>query len=291
MGNNNSLISKLYKKILMFTKPDYMDNKEIIEDFLNQRLKQNINKPNFVFKSINLYGVEVFSFGDITSEGVIVFIHGGAFVNEINMQHLIFCWYLARKINAHVIAPIYPLAPKHNVLECYDLFLDLYKKLIKKYSKITLMGDSAGGGFALSFSQYLNSINLNKIDKIIVFSPWVDISMSNPPYSSKNDPILGEIGLKEIGRSWAGDLSTHDYKVSPIFGDVSNQARTLIFAGEEEIFFKDIKKYYEFLIKENVDVKLISGKGMFHIYPLFPMPEAKIAFNEIINELSKDFRD
>ena len=34
------------------------------------------------------------------------------------------------------------------------------------------------------------------------------------------------------------------------------------------------------LEKENVDVKLVEGEGIFHIYPLFPMPEAKKAFKE-----------
>jgi hypothetical protein len=29
------------------------------------------------------------------------------------------------------------------------------------------------------------------------------------------------------------------------------------------------------LERENVDVKLVEGEGLFHIYPLFPMPEAK----------------
>lgn len=62
-------------------------------------------------------------------------------------------------------------------------------------------------------------------------------------------------------------------------------ARTLIFAGTNEIFYGDIKNYVEKLKKDDVDVKLITGKGLFHIYPLFPMHEAKRAFNEIKKEL------
>ena len=147
------------------------------------------------------------------------------------------------------------------------------------------MGDSAGGGFILSFSQYIKTINLTQPDHIITFSPWVDISMSNSPYNDENDPILGEIGLREIGKSWAGSLDTKDYKVSPLFGNVANQAPTLIFAGDNEIFYKDIKLYVEKLEENDVNVKFITGKGLFHIYPLFPIPEAKKAFKEIKKEI------
>ena len=89
--------------------------------------------------------------------------------------------------------------------------------------------------------------------------------MSNTPYDSENDPILGEVGLKEIGKSWAGDLGAKDYRVSPIYGDNTGLPRTLIFAGTNEIFYKDIKRYVEMLEKENVDVKLVEGEGLFHI--------------------------
>ena len=109
--------------------------------------------------------------------------------------------------------------------------------------------------------------------------------MSNPPYDSENDCILGEIGLKEIGKSLAGELDTQNYRVSPHFGDNKNLAKTLVFAGESEIFYKDITKYVENLKNDGVNVRFITGKGMCHIYPLFPSPEARKAFKEIKKEI------
>ena len=172
-------------------------------------------------------------------------------------------------------------------MESFDAVSQLYENILTSGKNITLMGDSAGGGFVLSFAQYLKTVNLAQPEHIIVFSPWVDISMSNPPYDSENDCILGEIGLIEIGKSWAGNLDTKDYKVSPLFGDNSGLPKTLIFAGENEIFYKDIVKYVQKLKNAGVDVKLVVGEGMFHIYPLFPCPEARIAFKEIKNEITE----
>ena len=279
-----SFIAKIEEKILKSTKPDYMDSQEKVNDFLSEKTPSN-EPVKSVFKSVDFDGMQVFTFGDENSENTIVYIHGGAYVNEINWQHYLYCLALSRKLNAYVLAPVYPLAPLHKSKESFERITDFYKNLIENHENITLMGDSAGGGFVLSFCQYIKTIDLPQPRHIIVFSPWVDISMDNPPYDNDNDPILGEVGLKEIGKSWAGDLNTKDYRVSPIYGDNTGLAKTLIFAGENEIFYKDIKKYYEDLKNKGVDARLITGDELFHIYPLFPIPEAKKAFKEVKKEI------
>ena len=275
-----SVIAKVYEKILMFTKPDYMDSQEAVDEFLASKEDKD---PSSIFKSFDFNGMEVFHFGNKeSSQRTIIFIHGGAYVGEINYQHFFFCYLLARKLNAYVLAPVYPLAPKHSCNETFDLITDLYNEYSN--DNIILMGDSAGGGFVLSFCQHLNRVNLSQPDNVVVFSPWVDVSMDND-YDSKSDPILGEVGLRQIGKSWAGDLDTKNYKVSPLYGDNTNLPRTLIFVGDNEIFYKDVLKYAENLERDNVDYRLIVGEGLFHIYPLFPMPETRTAFKEIKHEI------
>lgn len=274
MSDKKSFLAKIEWAILSRTKPDYMDSKEKIDDFLKNKPSQK--PPKGIFK---MSGRHAYAFGNENSENTILYVHGGAYVNEINYQHLLYCLKLSRKLDALVIAPVYPLAPDHKAIETYEMITEMYRTL--NHENLILMGDSAGGGFVLSFAQYLKTVNLPQPSKIIAFSPWVDISMGNPPYGSENDPILGEIGLKEIGKSWVGDLDTKDYRVSPLYGDVAGQAETLIFAGTNEIFCRDIELYVEKLQKNDVDVKFIRCEGLFHIYPLFPSPEAKKAFKEI----------
>ena len=249
---SKSNIAKIEEAILKFTKPDYMVMQKKVDEFLEKKSETTEKPVKSIFKSIDFNGMQVFTFGDKKSKNTILFMHGGAYVD---------------------------------VNESIEKITELYKSLIDLNTNLILMGDSAGGGFILSFSQYIKTINLTQPDHIITFSPWVDISMSNSPYNDENDPILGEIGLREIGKSWAGNLDTKDYKVSPLFGNVANQAPTLIFAGDNEIFYKDIKLYVEKLEENDVNVKFITGKGLFHIYPLFPIPEAKKAFKEIKKEI------
>ena len=284
MARKKSFIARMEEAILRLNKLKFMDSKENADNFLNDKLNAPDKPVKSVFKSVDFNGTQVFTFGDENAKNTILYIHGGAYVLEINYQHLIYCFLLSRKLDAYVLAPVYPLAPKHKANEAYGIVTELYKTLISR-DNLILMGDSAGGGFVHSFCQYLKTVDLKQPQKIITFSPWVDISMCNPPYDSENDPILGEIGLKEIGKSWAGDLSTQDYRVSPLFGDNADLADTLIFAGENEIFYRDIKRYAENLKNDGVNVKLVTGSGLFHIYPLFPMPEAYSAFKEIKKEI------
>ena len=280
-----SFIAKIEEKILKFTKPDYMTSQEKIDSYLLEKSRKTEETVKSRFKSTDFNGMQVFTFGEIESKNTILFIHGGAYVNEINYQHFLFCSLMSKRLDAYVLAPVYPLAPLHEAEESFEKITELYKHMLGFDSSITLMGDSSGGGFILSFCQFIKTINLPQPEHIITFSPWVDISMSNTPYDDEDDPILGEIGLRQIGKSWAGKLDTRDYKVSPLFGDVTGQAPTLIFAGDNEIFYKDIILYVEKLEKSNVNVRFIAGEGLFHIYPLFPIPEAKKAFKEIKKEI------
>lgn len=283
--SNKSFFAKIEEKILMNTKPEYMDSKDKIDEFIRDKSISQDKIPNGIFKSRNFNGMDVFTFGDENTSNTILYIHGGAYINEINYQHLLYCFKLSRKLDVNVILPVYLLAPNHKSIECFDAIEVLYKDLLTRHKNVTLMGDSAGGGFVLSFCQYLKSINLPQPDRIIAFSPWVDVSMDNAPYDSESDPILGEIGLKEIGKSWAGDWDVKDYRVSPLYGDNVGLPQVLIFAGTNEIFYKDIEMYVENLKNDGVDVRFITGEGLFHIYPLFPSPEAKKAFKEIKKEI------
>ncbi|MBQ9161482.1 MAG: alpha/beta hydrolase [Methanobrevibacter sp.] len=282
-----SFIAKIEEKILKSNKLKFMDSQKAVDEFLAEKSETPDKPVKSIFKSVDFNGMQVFTYGNEKSENIILYIHGGAYVNQINIQHHLYCRKLSRKLDAYVLAPVYGLAPTHKVMESFDVVCRLYENILTSKKNITLMGDSAGGGFVLSFAQYLKTINLAQPEHIIVFSPWVDVSMSNPPYDSENDCILGEIGLKEIGKSWAGNLDTKDYRVSPLFGDNFDLAKTLIFAGENEIFYKDIVKYVQNLKNAGVDVKLLVGEGMFHIYPLFPCPEARTAFKEIKNEITE----
>ena len=219
-----------------------------------------------------------------TAERIILYLHGGAYVNEITSLHIIFCDKLAKKTNATVFAPIYPLAPNHTYEETYQIVESLYDLILKFNKPVIIIGDSAGGGLSASFCEYLDVKDLKQPKHLILISPWVDVSMSGDYEEYEEiDPMLGVDGLREVGEIWAGNLDTKDYKVSPLFGDMKKLPQTTIFVGTHEILYPDIVKFTNRLKNSGVDVELNIGKDMSHVYPLYPMvPESKEAFKHIV---------
>ncbi len=232
---------------------------------------------------------EVLIFGEKSeSNDTVLYLHGGAYFNEITAFHLDFIDRMALETKAYVVVPLYPLAPNHTYEETYELLDMIYPELRNEDRELTVMGDSAGGGLALAYAEYLLKNDMEQPDEIIVFSPWVDVSMSamdHTPYEA-SDPMLEVPGTVEAGKAWAGDTDTKNYMVSPLFGDVEGMAKTMIFVGTNEILYPDCTAMYEKLADAGVDAELIIGEGMNHIYPIYPIvPESLEAASRVFEEI------
>lgn len=241
------------------------------------------------FEELEIMDCDVLLFSGSDSPGrTVIYMHGGAYVNEITPFHLVFCDRLAKKANARVIVPIYPLAPNHTYADTYALMDEIYDYELEKGLPITLMGDSAGGGFAAAFAMKLVSEGKTAPASLVLLSPWVDVSMSgNYEARKKVDPMLGVDRLIPVGKSWAGELSTKDPLISPLFGNAEGLPKTLIFAGTREIIYDDLTAFYDKLDTAGVEAKLVTGEGMDHVYPLYPIPEAVGAMKEIVKFITE----
>lgn len=239
---------------------------------------------------VDFEGIQVIVYGELNSaDKAVLYLHGGAYTEEILPFHMNFCSRMAARINAYVIVPLYPLAPNHTWRETYVLLTDLYEQILaNKRVPLTIMGDSAGGGLAAAFCQYLNRIRLAQPDHLVCLSPWVDICMTDSDYGPyrPTDPMLDVPGLQTIGKAWAGELDVRDPRVSPTFGDCSGLPKTLIFTGTREILYPDILAFYEKMKAAGCDVELIVEEGMNHVYPLYGLPESRTAVARIYQEIS-----
>ena len=92
------------------------------------------------------------------NQKVILFLHGGAYVLQPSMMHFNMVHKIAQAIDAKVVFPIYPKAPKHQYRETYEKLEKVYRGLLEEHTNpnsIIVMGDSAGGGLSLGFAIYL----------------------------------------------------------------------------------------------------------------------------------------
>ena len=58
--SNKSFFAKIEEKILMFTKPEYMDSKDKIDEFIREKSLSQDKIPKGIFKSRDFNGMEIF---------------------------------------------------------------------------------------------------------------------------------------------------------------------------------------------------------------------------------------
>lgn len=265
---------------------EHMKERSLVEDEIYEIPKL---KYHTCVESRFMFDCQMLVFNEAeTTEQVIIYLHGGIYVNEIRTPHITFCDKIAEKTNSTVFTPIYPLAPNHTYEETYQIVEKLYQFVLEMGKPITIMGDSAGGGLSVAFCEYLAKSELAEPEHLILISPWLDVSMSgNYDDYVECDPMLGVDGLREMGETWAGNLDPKDYRVSPIFGDITNLPETTLFVGTHEIFYPDVVNFYDKLKANGINAKLYVGKEMTHVYPIYPLvPESKEAFNNIVEIIS-----
>ena len=240
------------------------------------RKQQTVNYHGMTVVCVNMNG---------KTDRAVIYLHGGGYVRQPRLHHWRYINKLAARVG-NVIVPIYPKAPNHHPNEAFELLTKLYLELNKKYGEIVLMGDSSGGGLALALAQYWGEMGYKQPRKAVLFSPWVDLTLSNPEIETyqKIDPLISSSSERIWAKVWAQDMSLTDWKVSPMFGPMDKLPEVILYSGDREILYPDICKLYE-IMSENANVKFVVGRGMNHVYQVYPIPEARKALCEVVKEI------
>ena len=227
---------------------------------------------------------------DPESKYLIFYIHGGAYRHDIVLPHWQLIEKLVRIAGAQVIVPAYRLIPFATYREAFDLIVPLYKKYCEACpdKKIILMGDSAGGGLSLTLAEYFKAEGIRMPDELVLLSPWIDVVMDNEEMAEyqRRDPFLSIESLSVCAKHWADDLDLHDWRVSPIYGDLKGIRNVTVFVGTAEIFYPDVVKFYH-MLDEDPSNSLYVAEDMNHVFPLFPIPEAKPAVEKILEAVTR----
>lgn len=179
-----------------------------------------------------------------SAAGAVVYLHGGAYTNEVVDQQWAFVAALAARTGVEVHVPIYGLAPHHTASEAVDLVAEVVHGLVAQGRSVVLLGDSAGGGLALVAAQQAAPAVRQRVAGLLLIAPWIDLTMANPAVDAvePTDPWLTRAGLHPIARSWAGDLALDDPVVSPLFGDLTGLPPVEVRVGTRDITAPDCRE-------------------------------------------------
>ena len=285
---SKSASAKMMSGLLTFwPKKTAEESEKNLEERLQKGEKPTAPPKNIVSRCEDSENGRVFYFNEKSVSRYIVFyIHGGAYEYDFIPPHWQFIEKLVKETNALVIAPSYRLAPFATYREAYDLIVPLYRQYRDQYpeKKIMMMGDSAGGGLSLALAECFKAEGIRLPDELVLFSPWVDVSMENEeiPAYQKRDPLLFSESLQPVAKRWADGLDLHDWRVSPIYGDLSGIRNVTVFVGTDEIIYPDATRMFHMLDRDATN-ELVVGEGMNHVYPLFPIREAESACRKVFH--------
>ena len=225
-----------------------------------------------------------------TSEKVLIYIHGGAFISGPAKHH----WDSLREISKQSQQTIwmcnYPKAPEHKISEISKNIDAVYQHALKHFKgkQITLVGDSVGGTLATALTQRLIQNKSELPSKIILISPVMDATMSHKDIAiiDKRDPMLSKKGVLSAKMMCAENNDLKSSLISPIHGDFKEFPKTILFLAENDITYPDQLLAVQKMKASHVNIEVIIGNDMPHIWPLLPvMKEAKTALNQIIERL------
>ena len=212
----------------------------------------------------------------------VVYLHGGGYVAGIDPFHVRYLAHLATALDARIVLPDYPLAPEHTWRDSHDPLARLTARWAGDSDELVLAGDSAGGGYALAIALTLRDRGGPQADRLLLHSPWVDLTTSTPETAafSEEDPWLFLGKLDAYAGWWAGspdDLGRPE--VSPALGDLHGLPPALVFCGTRDTLAPGCRLLARRAAEAGWDLTYVERPGLIHVYPLLPLiPEARDAW-------------
>ncbi|KDQ63109.1 hypothetical protein JAAARDRAFT_29104 [Jaapia argillacea MUCL 33604] len=218
-------------------------------------------------------------------ERVVLYLHGGAYYLFSAATHRLLTIPLSKYCDTRIFAVDYRLAPEtrfpgplHDAVSAYFRLVD---DLHIPPENILVAGDSAGGGLTLALLMYLRDNDYPLPAAAMLFSPWVDLTMSCDSWDSNSafdivpkpvsgdhlDPVacyLGEHMEKYL---------THPY-ASPLFGDLKGLPPLLITSGDAEVLRDEITLLAHKATLAGVEVRHELYEDAVHVFQAMPFLDA-----------------
>lgn len=219
------------------------------------------------------------------NKNVVLYLHGGSYTAGSLSYARGFGGVIANLLGSRVLCVGYRLAPEFPFPNGLDDAVNAYKRILEKYpaKNISVIGESAGGGMSFALMLKLKEESIPFPACIVALSPWTDLTFKSDSYSrnAENEPSLSEKSLKYSAQMYISGENPENPFISPVYGNLEGLPPTLLFAGTYEILEDDTKLMAEHLKKYGVQTKAHIIDGMWHVFVLFKIPEAKKALKEI----------
>ena len=238
---------------------------------------QKVNRP-----------VKIRTFQVEAPKGVILYAHGGGWIQGSLDTHHVMCQNLAQATRSNVVAIDYSLCPEHVYPVALNEIEAVYKCAVSEQSlPISVAGDSAGANLMAGLIMRLNSQQLALPKDCIFFYPFFDLTCQ---LKSLQEFAEGYMLTKHTtvhcrNTYLSNDLTLAELpEVSPLWQmENLNFPSTLIIAAEYDPL-RDDSRLAKKILEEKGELKgYLEVPGVIHGFAQFPglFPESAKAFEWI----------
>jgi monoterpene epsilon-lactone hydrolase len=215
---------------------------------------------------------------------IVVYLHGGVYTYGNFTAYKAMLTHLSKSLNKTILYIEYSLSPEHPFPTANNEILAVYKETKKNYPnhKISIIGDSAGGGLAISLVNDAQKTGIEVPYSLALISPWIDLKCVNNSYSTKQavDPILNKGFLYNHAMMYA---SNNIKKADPSEIKFTKFPPVLLLVGTDEVLNDDAKHFYAYIkpIQQKAAFKEFSGQKHVWIFSHIDSKESVEAINDI----------
>jgi epsilon-lactone hydrolase len=226
--------------------------------------------------------------GPVAETGMVLLLHGGGYRAGSPVTHRGFAARISRSTGLRVLLPDYRLAPEHPYPAAPEDAEAVFMALLDdgvKASEIVLLGDSAGGGLAITLMLRLKEAGTSQPAGAVLMSPWTDLECSGASYLTNIglDPFMLRVDLLSAADDYRGGLPADDPMLSPIHADLSGLPKILIQAGGGEIMLDDAVVFAKRAQAAGCEAILDVTTEVWHVFQSCPdgIPEVHAAFGVV----------
>jgi epsilon-lactone hydrolase len=209
-----------------------------------------------------------------TTEGVILYFHGGFFAIGSAEASVGLASDLARQARMQVVTVDYRLAPEHPYPAAADDAITAYQALLKggqDAARVAVAGESAGANLAVVTLTAIGRAGLPRPASAVLMSPWVDLAGTGDSIKTKAnvDPVITAAAIRVRAGDYLDGADACDPAVSPIYGSLAGLPPLLIQAGSHEVLLDDAIRLTARAAYDDVAVTLDVVPGVPHVFQAF----------------------
>ena len=233
-----------------------------------------------------------------------LYLHGGGYVMGSAFGYQPLVGAVAAATGTGAVVPDYRLAPEHRYPAAIDDVEQAYRSMLDHGTdpeQITVTGDSAGGGLAMSLLLRIKREGLPMPGRAVLLCPWLDLTCSlqqypagsTGPSEEQADPADTRLAARQWAKTYLGDHPADHPTVSPLNADLTGLPPLLIQVGTGDYVLDEVQLLADRAKEHGVDARVELYPVATHVFHLFWsfLPEAADALEHVGHFLTETASD